>query len=325
MNDMSDLTPEYTFEDGLVTASVNGKVIASGSTLDEVEQEVAEALQAPVEKVDKSRKATHVVSPNGLKGQILSRVAHIWGDEVTVRFENGQIHSMAVTDRTNFTTENVKTASSSPLQRLASTLEKTITPDRESLQARFAELEDAKTECRQLIASGASDSDSATLHRLALEAEQEQQEIREHVDHLDATEGEGIQPFRPTHEVVEQADVGHNGTGTWLDATLREMEEETAQTDYEAFLDDGPTLFVAEQDEATLADAGDVRERALSHVQAKTAGVQSDKLDQYEKLFLARVEEARRVELASRKHTARKEATKKKSNVDDAPVESLFF
>lgn len=310
-----------------MTATVAGRIIASGSDLEQVELEVAETLSASTPQPT-NEKATHVVSPNGLKGKILSRTAGVWGDAVTVRFDNGQIHSMNVTDRTQFTNEPVqKVASVSPIERLSSELLRTANTGhgKRALVQRLAELKEIRNEVENHFTKGASNSDLHEFHRVALEAEQQMQEVQEGIDHLDATEGEGFTPYKPEQQIIDSPDIGHKNDGTWLDSTLNEMVEEARGVDYENLMDEGPTLFVAEQDSDTLADAGDVRERALSFVRNKTAGVESEKITEYENLFVARVEQLRRVELAGRKHTAKKEATTKKSNVDDAPVESLFL
>lgn len=320
---MSDMQPTYEFEDGLVTASINGKIVASGSTIEEVETEVAAIVETPVKTA--SRKPTHIIGPGGIKGQILTRTASTWGEEVTVRFENGEFRTIPVSDRTQFTTENPKTASSSPLERLKAGIEKVAGTSRTDLQARFTELEAIKFEAREHITKGASNEDLHAFHNIIVTADLEQQEIRDHAEYLNATEGEGYQPYKPEMQIIDAPNIGHQNDGTWLDATLADIREEAQETDFNKLLDDGPTTFVAEQEDVTLSDSGDVRERALSHIRSKTAGLQSDQLDAYENLFLARVEEARRVELAHRKQTVKKEAAQKQSDVDNAPVESLFL
>jgi hypothetical protein len=324
---MSDMQPTYEFEDDLVTASVNGKVIASGSDLAEVEAQVAEVLAEPApSKEARAKKATHITNPNGLKGEILSRTAATWGDAVTVRFENGQIQTMYITDEMNFTTEAPKkTASTTPMKRLASVVEENVSPDRESLKARQATLTNVRVEAQNLIAQGGSVDDMYALNEIVLQAENEQREIKQALEYMDATEGEGYQPYKPDMQVIDGENVGHQNGGQWLEHTFRELEEQAKQTDFDALLEDGPTLLVSEQDDDVVADAGAVRELALSHVQSRTAGLIGDQIDEYERLFVARAEEARRVELAHRKQTVKKEAAQKKSNVDDAPVESLFL
>ena len=63
--------------------------------------------------------ATHVQTPNGLKGTILGKQRGLWGDQVTIRLENGRIARFDVTpdDKWEWITEQ-KAASLSPLTRL---------------------------------------------------------------------------------------------------------------------------------------------------------------------------------------------------------------
>lgn len=312
-------------KDGTVTASVGGKVIASGPDLATVEGEVKEALDAP--KKVAADQATHITTPNGLTGQILSRVATTWGDAYSVRFENGEIQSLYVTAESEFTQQQPKKVASgtTPIQRLASVAEEHVGPDRVSLKARLAELTNLRVEAKTLIQSGVSLEDMHALDGIIVQAEHEQIQIKQALDHLDATEGEGFTPYKPDMQVIPGANVGHQNDGTWLDAVIEDDRKAAASVDFNSLLDDGPTLLVASQEDATLADAGDMRDRALSFVQSKTSGFAGDKVDEFERLFLDRTEQARRVELAARKQIVKKEAAQKKSNVDDAPVESLFM
>ncbi len=322
---MSDHAASYEFEDGQITASIDGKVIASGATLEEVESEVNAILNPPA-KVD-PKEATHIVTPNGLKGKIISRTAATWGDAYTVRFENNEIQTLYVSDSTDFAVETPKKTASgeTPITRLRNTIEASVSPDKRSLKARQNELINVRTAASQLIANGISVNDLRELDEIVLQAENEQREIKEALDHIDATEGQGIEPYKPDMQIIPGENVGHQNDGTWLDAVLLDDQKAAENVDFEKFLDDGPTEFAAEQDDAVLADAGDIRERALAHVQARTAGLDGETVEKYEKLFLARAEEARRIELARRSHNVKKEAAQKKSNVDDAPVESLFM
>lgn len=325
---MNDMNPTYASEDGVHYAIVAGKVIASGPDFEVVEREAKEALVAvpSPETEDTKTSATHIVTPNGVKGQILSRTAGLWVDEVTVRFDNGQIHSVPVTPRTTFTTENHKVAASKPVDRLRTELSKIASShNRKSLTDRLMVVGKIKNEAHMLITGGVSNDDLRELHELVLTAEHEITELKDGIEHVDATEGEAYQPYQPETQVIDGASVGHQNDGTWLDATLNDMIEEARGTDFEQLLDDGPTLLTAEQDDTTITDGGAVREMALSFVRSKTAGLEGVEVEKFEQLFVARCEDARRVELANRKATTSKEAAQRKSNVDDAPVESLFM
>ncbi len=324
---MNDMNPTYASEDGITYAIVAGKVIASGPDFDEVEREAKEVLAAvpSPETEDAKTSATHITTPNGVKGQILSRTAGLWCDEVTVRFDNGQIHSVAVTDRTKFSTEQHRVAASKPIDRLRTELSKIASGhSRKSLSDRLIVVGHIKDEAHMLIAGGVSHDDARDLHELVLTAEHEINELKDGIAHIDHNDAEAYVPYKPEMSVVDGASVGHKNDGSWLDATLNDMIEEARGTDFDALLDDGPTMLTAEQDDGTIADGGAIREMALSFVRSKTAGLEGDEIDKFEQLFLARCEDARRVELAHRKATTKKEAAQK-SNVDDAPVESLFM
>lgn len=280
-------------------------------------------------KTATAKTATHITTPNGIKGQILSRTAGLWSDEVTVRFDNGQIHSVAVTDRLEFSTEQHKTASAKPVDQLRAEIAKSKVggvASRKTLTDRIIDLGRAKDEAHMIIAGGVSYDDARELHEIVLHADYEVSELKQAVDHIDSTEGEGYVPFKPEQQILDGESVGHKNDGTWLDATLNDMIAEADDTDFDSVLDDGPTLMVSEQDDAAIADGGTIREKALSFVRNKTAGLSDANLaEKYENAFVARCEDARRVELAHRKAVTKKEAATKKSTVDDAPVESLFL
>lgn len=318
--------PSYAFDGDLVTVKIGGKVIAADVTLEEAEEAVREVQDAP--EVVEAHKATHITTPNGLKGEILARTAATWGDAYTVRFANGEIQTLYVTDGTTLSAEQPKKVASgkNPIQRLASAVEESVGPDRASLKARQSALTNLRVEAKGLIESGVSLDDMQKLDAIVAQAEYEQILIKQALDHIDATEGQGVEPYKPDMQIVPGENIGHQNDGTWLDAVLDDMQVENEGTDYEKFLDDGPTLFVAEQPDEVLESAADTRDRALAHVQAKTAGRTDDKLEDYENIFLGRAEKARRVELAHRNQSAKKEAAQpKKSNVDDVPVEALFM
>src|SRR5689334_8796561 len=109
---MSELAPTYAFEGDEVYAVLDGEVIASGNDISTVEADAAPKVAAARElketqKREKAKKtATHITTPNGVKGQILGRVATTWGEEITVRFENGEIQSFHTSGREVYTNEN---------------------------------------------------------------------------------------------------------------------------------------------------------------------------------------------------------------------------
>jgi hypothetical protein len=74
-----------------------------------------------------------------------------------------------------------------------------------------------------------------------------------------------------------------------------------------------------------LADTGTTREMATAHVISKTAAFLGDEVEDYREKFIARVEVARRHELASRKETTKKEAAVQEELNTSAPDDALFM
>jgi hypothetical protein len=64
---------------------------------------------------------------------------------------------------------------------------------------------------------------------------------------------------------------------------------------------------------------------AYSHIVSKTAGFQGEEVEDFRDKFVARVEVARRHELASRKETTKKEAAATEDVQSNAPDEALFM
>jgi hypothetical protein len=323
---MSDQTPTFAFEDDKVYALVNGQVVASGDSLEEAEEalEIKRAEESEVEQEERKKKnATHIVTPNGLKGAILNRE---WGDQVTARFDNGSISTFKVTAGAKWVNEdNTKTAGASPIDTLESRVSSTdFAHDREGLVARREELQSIRHEARSILIKGASYLDEHKLDNIVVTAEAELAEVGEAIEHLDSEHADSFAPPAPFRtEVVEQAALG-GGDSTWLDHAVQEMTDEAAALDFQKELAEGPGLFVTELDDGVVADTGATREVALAHIQSKTASVDSDQLERYTTLYLARVEEARRKELASRKETTKKEAAHQKEALDNVPDEALF-
>jgi hypothetical protein len=312
----------YHFEGDTVYAIHEGRVIASGKTdkMDEVESDATNYLKGLKIQGEEKRKksATHVVTPSGLKGQVLQRTASVWGDEVTVRFENGQVSTFSAHGVKDWMTE--KTSAASPVAGLNGRLSSTYNHDRASLVARHGELVEIWKEASILIRSGVGYSDQAELDKIIRIAEAEGEAITQAIDHIDEGNVEAYRP--PETQVVEQADMGR--ADSWLDAVLEDMHNEYADVDYEQILQDDPTLLAAGLDDGIVADQGASRELALSHIRSKTAGFVGDDVESYVDQFLARFEAARRRELSTRTASTRKEAAVATSRVEDAPDEALF-
>src|SRR4051812_28242632 len=147
----------YHFEGDNVYAIHEGRVVASGKAdkMDEVESDATNYLKGlKIEKDEaKKKSATHVVTPSGLKGQVLQRTASVWGDELTVRFENGQVQTFSAHGVKDWMNERVASASS-PVEAYEQRLAKTYNYDRASLVARHRELVDLYHDAKKLITSG---------------------------------------------------------------------------------------------------------------------------------------------------------------------------
>ena len=135
---MSVDEPTFVFEGDKAYAILQGKVIASANTAEELEQNL-EASQVESTK----KEATHIVTPNGLKGQILGRTPDLWGEEVTIRLENGRVAHLHVSDDLQFVTED-EVLAESPLAALEQQIEEEYSPDRDSLEERQEKLRNIK-------------------------------------------------------------------------------------------------------------------------------------------------------------------------------------
>lgn len=333
---MSDLAPTFVFENGKVFAFHEGAVIASGleGEYAAVEQTAVEYLEA----LDKERKeaavakakktATTIITPNGVEGEILSRTSSVWGDEqVTVRLANGQITQFNIhastEDKWQWVNRTEKTAGVSRVAKLEERVAADFGHDKASLEARSDELQAVASEASQLIANGVSLADAEKLDEIKLAADHERREIADVLAHLEDSDIEAFVP--PTSAVIEQASMGRAANDSWLDRLAQDMVEQTDGQDFAKLLREGPELFVSDLDLGALADTGVTREMALSHVASKTAGYAGDDVDEFRDKFIARVEVARRAELAARKAETKREVVAKVEDDANAPDEALFF
>lgn len=263
--------------------------------------------------------ATHVITPNGLKGRILGKTKDMWGDTVTVRFENGRIVQFPVSDEMRYASEKeeVLSVTASLRERLNASTD----GDRDSLIARVGELKSIRREAQVKIANdGASFADEAELDNISVEAGTELNEVVAALDHIN---DEAIEAYRPpTMHVAEQASLGGND-GTWLDDTFSNMVSEANHTDYDKLMSEGPEAFVAELETPALADSGVTREMASSHIRSKTAGANPDARESFETAWIDRVETLRRKEILNRKTKAKKEAAAETDH-SNLPDDILF-
>jgi hypothetical protein len=331
---MADFTPTYTFEDGSVYAIHEGKVIASGTDLESVESEATEYLEAKkqefkVTEHEKAKKtATHVITPNGVEGEILGRTPSLWGEQVTVRLANGNIHSFVThgEDGTQWIAKNERTAATKGIvANLRDRLDADFDRDLPGLSKRASELNDIIDTARRHLANGAPYLEEIKLDQIVVAATNEKSEVVAAGEHLADADDQAFQAPSFNPQVVEQADLGRATTDNWLDATVQQMVDESAGQDYEKLMAEGPALFITELETPALADAGVTRELASSYISERTAGYVGDEVDDYRSTWVARAEVARRHELATRKETVHKEAAQVEESVADAPDELLFM
>jgi hypothetical protein len=264
--------------------------------------------------------ATHVETPNGLKGQLLGKVKGLWGDQVTIRLENGRIAKFDVTEETKFTHE--KTASApSPLAALEARLEEVPDGTKKSLIARVEELKKIKDEVSALIRSRVVTA--TTAHQLVVLADHELHEVNDALEALVDTDAyEPPAPFDP--QVAEQESLGGNDSG-WLEDTFGDMVAEAEATDFDQMMEESPEVLVAELDTPALEDAEGVAEQASQFVSSKTAGIQRDAVEEFRKAFLERVESARQTELENREEKAVQQQREAATEDYDGPDEGLFL
>jgi hypothetical protein len=332
---MSTLNPTFVHEGNTIIAFFENEVIAKGTNFAAVEGDAVKYLEGlsrsrdNTETANKKKAATHIVTPNGVKGEILSRVGTIWGDEVTVRFENGRIAKFEAhggnDDNLQYTAEEKQPQTFDDYfqNRLDENVEASIP----GLTARLRSLDQLIFEASEATKT-ASYAKAQELNNIVTSAELEKYEIKESLDHLSQSDAEAFTapaPFEYGGLKVEQASFGHNSGDGWLDSAVDSMSKETSGVDLEAFLNEGPGQFIAGLETAALADTGVTRDMALSHVIAKTAGYMGDEVDRYREKFLAKAEMARKDELGSRKEVVAQEIEEKIARVDDVPDEGLFL
>ncbi len=324
---MSAFEPIYIFQGDEIYAIHDHVVIASGKMkdADKVEKDATEYLDnLKNQKADRKKSsATHIVTPNGLKGRILNRVDGLWGEEISVRLENGETTRLAVTSHSIADWVTEKTASTSnPVDALEARLNESFEHDRSSLAARHASLKEIGTEARNLITSGVSYQDQQRLDGIVVIAEAEAQGVTQAINSIDTGQ---IEPYRaPQFQVAEQAELGNQGTGDWLQTVVDDMVAESEQNDFDRLLQEGPELLAAELDDVAVADQGAARAVALSYIKDKTAGFVGEDVENYRDKFLARFEQARRRQASTRTTNRKEAAVAKESHVADAPDEALF-
>ena len=329
---MPQLVPTFVREGNTILAFFEDRIIASGTNFAAVEESAVDYLDHLKLERDtkdaeaKKASAKYIVTPSGLKGEILGTQSGVWGKEITARLENGRIVRLEAHAGLEYQAAEAP-SSDSALEYLEGTLNQTPEGTKSSLVARINDLDElvAKASAFQRTASY---EDQRKASDIVIAAEHEKREVRDALSHLETSDAEAFAPPAPFRTgAVEQASLG-GGSGTWLDETMDDMIREAADVDFDKLLLEGPGQFVVDLDLGALADQGVTHEMALSHIVSKTAAFQGDEVESYREQFLAKVEEARRGELADRTETAKAKAEKtaaKEEAADATPDEALFF
>lgn len=306
MTDLSNSKVTYSFTSDGVDAELDGRVIASGANMAEAETAAHEAIKTASKEPEEavSRKtATRVTTPNGLTGTILGRTSGIWGEEITVRFENGHISKLN-TSSAGLTFSNEKTLSSTPLEVLASIADKSVPGDAFSLAERLNELKELRNRVAKM-ASRLSHDELVAAHEIVSRTHAEEEEIREvlaaQVDH----EEEEFAPYRPEARSYDES---------WLDRVAAE-EVESATEDF----DEKVATFVTALSTDTLADGSLVSQIVYDKVSSETDD------EEYIESFIEAAEQVRQNE-----HNARREATKQarlasEKNIAETTDESFLW
>lgn len=327
---MAPLLPSYEHQtDGSVHAVFEGRVIAKAADFDSAVDGATEYLDSLKTKRDsdakaeKESRATHIVTPNGLKGQIISRVDGMWGNEITVRFENNEIRRFETTAGLQFSTEQHTSAVPNNIpESLQTMLDRSVEPTRNGMNVRAATLENVLLEVHNHFAAERSPALQREYNRIAIAAKAELGEVKDVLAHLDAVDAENASPAAPVYAAVEQASMGRSDD--WLQVTADKMIEESEAEDMEELLEEGPTKLVSSLADSAIHHQGTVAEIAANHVMGKTAGFQGPEVEAFREAFVAAAEQARRKELTYRKDAAHQEATQKQASIEDIPDEALF-
>lgn len=267
-------------------------------------------------------RATHITTPNGLKGQILGKVKGLWGEQVTIRLENGRIAKFDVTDSSKVSFVEEKDTPSSPYGALEARLAATPDGTKASLVARIKELKAIKNDAAAVIRT-AQYVDQETVHNLVVQADYELREVTDALAALeDAEPYAAPAPF--STGVAEQESMGGHDS-TWLDNVVEDMVAENESLDFDQMIDEVPEVMAAELETPVLEDAGAVRDRAEALVTSKTAGLEPQAAADFRAAFLTRVEACRRAELGRREEREEVQSKTASSENYDGPAEGLFM
>jgi hypothetical protein len=318
--------PTYEFEGDQIVAKHSGTVVANGTDFAKVAETAEEYFNTlRAEKAKKSRKqATHIITPNGMQAEILGRTASLWDDEITVRFQNGQIRHFNVShgEGANLRYVAEVPVAENRVQDLQKKVDAIYTPHKEGLIARLNELEEIRHTAKTYILESQSAAEQDQLHKIALSADHEKLEVKEALEYLTSVDEAYEVPTRQ-YVAVEQASLGKSDS--WLEVIANDMANESASQDFDKIMQEGPRLLVAALDDGAIQDASIVREIALGDVQAKTAGFVGSEVDDYRIQYVAATEVARQKEASGRKQNMAREASVKEASMENATDEGLFL
>lgn len=350
---MPATNPTFVFDDdGKAYAYVAGKIVAAADDADELEAQLQrmDTESNPVEaakdknpfakKEDESEEegeekkesavtaatATHVTTPNGLKGTILGKQKGLWGDQVTIRLENGRIakFDVAASEDIEYSreVEDPFPTQHNYVAKLQEQLDKTYDGTRAALVARVEELKLLKENGANFIRS-ASYADGETVDNIIVQADYELREVTDALSALeDAEPYAAPAPFATG--VTEQESMG-GGDSSWLDNAVDQMVTENEAQDFDALLEEGPDVFVSELETPVLEDQDVTNEYAEQFVSSKTAGLQPEAVTEFKKAFMTNVEHARQLELASRVEASEKIAKEASTEDHDGDATGLFW
>lgn len=327
---MAPLSASYEYhEDGSVSAIFEGRTIVTAADFKGASETATEYLDGLQKKrkaeedVEKERKASHIITPNGLKGQIISRVDGMWGNEITVRFENNEIRRFETTAGMEFVHE----AAAEPAnytEALQTVLDRPVDTTRAGLTARIEELQAVQREAHDHFASERASSVQRDLNRISMQARVEIEEAKQALAYLQDVDEQNAAPSAPVYAAAEQVSLGQNSGNDWLEITAQQMIAESEAEDLEKLMSEGPTKLVSGLDDSAIHHAGTVQDIAAAFVMGRTAGFQGAEVEAYREAFVASAEQARRRELTYRKDAAREVETQKTASLENIPDEALF-
>lgn len=244
-------------------------------------------------------KATHIVTPNGIKGKIVGRARGLWGDEVTVRLENGRIAKYDLVGGEQFVHDAPKT---SAYHQLQAKLDEVPALTKGALLKRIEDLREVRKQAKTLVAD-APYLDAQKLDEIVITAEHEIREAAQAIEYIDQQGYEAPRQF--THQAVEQRSMG-GGDASWLGDVLADALGEAQATDYDKLMNEGPETLIADLETPVLSDQEAVSDIASEFVTSKTVGLEPTAVQAFHQAFLARVEEVRVKESSARPNRERK-------------------